>query len=284
MQEGAMRTRTSMRRRTFELLEVARPGDRQSHITDIFIVTLIITNAAAVVFGTVDSIYAAIGPGLLVFEWFSVAVFSIEYLLRLWSVVEEAPDIPPTRARLRYAFSWLGILDLLAVVPAYLPLVFAVDLRILKLFRLFRLVRLLKIGRYSGAVGTFAVVLRSRREELAIAVGTMMVLLLISSTVMYFVEHNAQPDEFANIPDAMWWAAAALTSVGYGDVYPITVVGRIFGALPAILGIGLFALPAGILAAGFAEVFTANRVRSSTCPTCGRSHEDDTSTSDGTQG
>jgi voltage-gated potassium channel len=261
------------RQRVFEVLEIAGPGDHASRIADIAILALIVANVLAVVLDTVDAVNAAIGPQLLALEYFSVIVFSLEYVLRLWSAPEGRPGTAPVKARARWAVSWFGVIDLLAVLPFYLPMLIPIDLRVLRLFRLFRLGRLFKMGRYSRAFRTFALVLRTKREELVIAVVAVLVLLLITSSLMYFVENEAQPDVFTSIPAAMWWGAAALTTVGYGDVYPVTALGKVLGVISAILGIGLFALPAGILASGFTDALASTCSDDGLCPTCGQKRD-----------
>jgi voltage-gated potassium channel len=240
-------------------------------VVDIFIVGLILANVAAVVLDSVASIRQAHGALLHTFEYFSVTVFGIEYLLRLWSAVESQPSRPSLKVRARYAVSWPAVIDLLAILPALLPML-PIDLRVLRLLRLLRMARLLKLGRYSRAMQTFGLVLRGKREELAIAVIAVLVLLLVTSSLMYYVENAAQPEAFPHIPAAMWWGAAALTTVGYGDVYPVTVLGKVLGIMSAVLGIGLFALPAGIMASGFSEALSATRLEEGTCPTCGHRH------------
>jgi voltage-gated potassium channel len=264
--EGAW---ASTRRRVYELLEPARPGDRTSRATDLFVLGLILANVAAVVVGSVESVRQSYGSALVAFEYVSIAVFTVEYLLRLWSVAESNPERSPLRVRARYAVSWLAIVDLLAILPAFLPMLLPIDLRMLRLFRLFMLARILKVGRHSRAVRTSGFVLRDKREELVIAMVTVLVLLLVSSSLMYAAEKEAQPEAFSGIPAAMWWGAAALTTVGYGDVYPITALGKLLGVISAVLGIGMFALPAGILASGFSEALSRERSREGTCPTCG---------------
>ncbi|MBE0417993.1 MAG: ion transporter [Coriobacteriia bacterium] len=262
-----------MRRRAYEILEVARPGDRSSRVADMFILGLIVANVAAVVLGTVESVLRSTGPLLDAFERVSVAIFTVEYVLRLWSAVERRLQERRLRTRVKYATSWLAVVDLLAILPAYLPVLLRIDLRTLRLIRLFRLSHLLKVGRYSRALRTFSVVLRAKREELAVAVLAVLILLLITSSLMYYAEHEVQPEAFASIPAAMWWGAAALTTVGYGDVYPVTAVGKVLGIISAVLGIGLFALPAGILASGFSDALASSCSEDGVCPTCGRERE-----------
>jgi voltage-gated potassium channel len=164
------------------------------------------------------------------------------------------------------------IIDLIAILPFYLPLLLPFDLRVIRAFRLFRLLRVLKLSRYSESMRVLGNVILSKKEELFICIFTGLVLLIVSSSVMYFIESEAQPEKFSNIPEAMWWGVATLTTVGYGDIYPVTPLGRIIGAMVSILGIGMFALPAGILASGFAEEIRRTHERDErdiVCPHCG---------------
>jgi voltage-gated potassium channel len=262
------------RKRTFELLEVAKPGDHSSKFTDIFLVALILINVIAMVFGTVESVRQAIRPYLYCLEYFSVVVFTIEYLLRIWSIVEKTAKSSLIKSRIQYALSFMALIDLFAILPSIIPMIIPIDLRFLRLFRLLRMTRVLKVGRYSKAVQTFSLVLKGKKEELLIAVIAVFFLLLISSSLMFYIENEAQPQVFKSIPDAMWWGAAALTTVGYGDITPITTLGKMLGVASAILGIGLFALPAGILASGFSEALAFTKLKDNLCPTCGRKMED----------
>ena len=148
----------------------------------------------------------------------------------------------------------LAIIDLLAILPFYLPMIIPLDLRFIRAVRLFRLFRLFKMGRYSKAVFILKKVLKEKKEELVLIIFVIFLLLIIFSSLMYFIEKEAQPEAFSNIPEAMWWGIITLTTVGYGDVYPITPLGKILGALIAFLGIGMFALPAGILGSGLVEI------------------------------
>ena len=177
----------------------------------------------------------------------------MEYVLRLLVCPFDPRYSSPVRGRVRYVFSYLAVIDLLAILPFYLPVLIPFDLRFLRIVRLFRLIRLFKLSRYSRAMTAIGVVLRNKRGELAIVIIVVFVFLLLSSAIMYEVEHEAQPNAFPNIPSAMWWGVVTLTTVGYGDIYPITPLGKFIGAVIALLGIGLFALPAGIIASGFTE-------------------------------
>jgi len=218
-----------------------------------FIYSLIILNVISVITESVAQIYLAWQPFFDGFELLSVIVFSIEYLLRLWVCTVDPRYARPVIGRFIFALTPLAIVDLVAVLPFYLPMIIGADLRFVRILRLFRMLRILKLGRYSRSLQTLTNVLRSKRGELGITMFAIFVLLILASCLMFYAENEAQPDVFPNIPAAMWWGVVTLTTVGYGDIYPITVLGKLIAAVMAILGIGLFALPAGILGAGFIE-------------------------------
>jgi len=226
-----------LRTRAWSILEVACPEDKVSRYFDIFIIILIALNVLAVVLETVDSIATPLGPFFSAFEFFSVIVFSIEYLARLWSCVASKKYQGALSGRLRWARSPMAIVDLLAVLPFFLPF-FGADLRFLRALRLFRLFRILKLGRYSQSILLIQKVVSRNKEPLVITSFTMLLLLILSASTMYFIEHPHQPAVFPSIPATMWWAIATLTTVGYGDVYPVTGAGRLLGSLVAIFGIG----------------------------------------------
>lgn len=244
-----------LRRRVYEVLEVGRGEDKISQAVDTFLMLLVLTNVLAFMLETVPSIEAAYGEWLWRFEVFSVVVFTIEYGLRLWSCVEMPflGRINTWRARLRFAQRPFLIIDLLAILPFYLSLFVTADLRILRLLRVFRF---LKLARYSPAIDALLRVLVNERRALAGSFLLMMILLLFVATGMYFIERTAQPDAFGTIPDAAWWAMATLTTVGYGDVSPITPAGKFFGGLVMLIGLGMFALPIAIISTGFSQEVT----------------------------
>ena len=255
-----------LRGRVWEVLEPARPGDTLSRVCDLSIAALIATNVLAVVLETVPSLeeYA---PAFRAFDVFSIGVFTIEYLARVWSCTADARYHGALSGRLRYMRTPMALVDLLAVAPFYLPAV-GVDLRSLRVLRLFRFARALKLARYTQALQVTGDVLRQKREELAVAFAGLAAVLLLASSLIYFAENEAQPHAFSSIPASLWWGVATLTTVGYGDIYPVTVLGKVLASFVAVLGIGLFALPAGILASGFAE--RARRDAARRCPHCGR--------------
>ena len=258
-----------LKRRVHEILAVAAKTDRASRVFDILILSLIGLNIIALVLETVAPIYRRCPLFFDVFEVVSVAVFSVEYALRVWSCTCSSEYASPVAGRLRFVASPMAAIDLLAVLPFYLPFL-GLDLRFFRAARLFRLFRVAKLGRYSKALRMLGRVVAAKKEELGVTLFVLSLLLLVASCLLYFAERGAQPEVFSSIPAAMWWAVATLTTVGYGDVYPVTVAGKLIAAVVAILGIGMFALPTGILGAGFIEEVQKPRRPPPICPHCGR--------------
>ncbi len=264
-----------LKQRIWEILEADSPGDRPGRIFDIFdifILTLIFLNVVAVILESVKSIEGRVQPAFYWFELFSVSVFTVEYLARVWACVSQSKYSHPVFGRLRFIVQPMSIIDLVAVLPFYLTF-FTADLRFVRVLRLFRIFRVAKLGRYSSSVRLFARVLRSKKEELFITVMVMLFLIVMSAALMYFAENEAQPDKFPDIPTATWWAVMTLTTVGYGDIYPVTQLGRALAMVISILGVGMFALPTGILGAGFVEEIQKRKTRKVICPHCGKEIE-----------
>ncbi len=246
-----------LRKRTAEVLAMARRGDRISFFVDLFLMVLISLNILAIIMESVVSFEMKYGEQLYLFELFSVAIFSIEYLARIWSCVDLEPDdVKPLHARVRYMTTPMALVDLIAILPFYLTIIFAIDLRFL---RIFRLLRIFKLTRYSGAMNVLLSVLREEASSFAAAFFVLFVLLILTSSGIYLIEHKVQPEAFGSIPAAMWWAMSTLTTVGYGDVTPLTPLGKFFGGVITIIGMGMVALPAGILATGFSSQLSRAR-------------------------
>ncbi len=269
--------RLSWKYRIYKILEFAEPEDQLSKYFDIFILGLIFLNIMVLALETVDSLFQTYELWFRVFEYFSGIVFTIEYVLRVWSCTVSKPYRHPFWGRVRFMVTPLAIIDLLAILPLFLPLLNS-KWQVGRALRLFRLFRVLKLNRYTDSLMILVRVLRSRQEELLLSFFVLSILLAVSSTLIYFAEKDAQPEVFSSIPEAVWWGTITLTTVGYGDVYPVTVIGRIFGGVLAVLGIGIFALPAGILASGFSEELEARKARKRAkassqpqiCPHCGK--------------
>jgi len=259
-----------VKQRAYEILEVASPEDRTSRAVQVCILLLIVLNLIALMIETMEPIYWRWRGVFLSFEAFSVAVFTIEYVLRLWSCTASGSYAAPLRGRLKFALTPLALVDFVAIAPFYLPFI-GVDLVFMRAFRLIRLMRILKLGRYSSALRSIVAVIRAKKEELAAVVFLMLILLVVASSLMYEVEHAIQPEKFASIPGTMWWGVMTLTTVGYGDVYPITPLGKLLASAIAVLGIGLFALPTGVLGSGFLEQIQKKAPSGNRCPHCGGS-------------
>jgi len=243
----------TLRRRIYYLIEASRPDNTGSRIFDTAMVVLIVANVLAVTLETVPDLDVAHGQLFLVFDRVSVAVFTVEYLARLWVAVEHPPVARHGAflGRLRFAMGPYLLIDLLAIAPFYLSLFIpAADLRVL---RVFRLLRMLKLARYSPGLNTLMRVLAEEWRALGGALIVMLGLLVVCSTIVFHLEHPVQPDAFASIPHAMWWGLATLTTVGYGDIVPVTVLGKIVGGAMMVFGLGMFAIPIGIIASAFSR-------------------------------
>lgn len=251
-----------LKARTHEILKIpSSPGDRAGRAFDAFIVALILLTAFVVVVETLPGVAERYGSALLAFETFSLAVFCVEYVLRVWSATADPAYAHPLKGRLRFALTPFALVDLVAILPAVFLV--GVDLR---LVRVLRLTRLLKLTRYSRAAQVLGNVLRRSREELAMSFAVVLMALVLTASLMYYAERDAQPDKFTSIPATMWWAVVTLTTVGYGDLVPVTPVGKLIGAGTVLLGILTLALPVGILSSSFVdELRGAKR-----CPHCGK--------------
>lgn len=267
----------TLKQRVWEIVEAVDHEDKPKKSLDyfdVFILVLILLNSAAVIIETVEWISIKYGVYFFWFEVFSVAVFTIEYLVRIWAVTSQQKYSRPIFGRLKYMLTPLAIIDILAILPFYLTFL-TFDLRVIRTLRVFRLLRLMKLVRYSASISLFGKVLKNRKEELIVTASIVLVMMVLSASFMYFAEHQAQPEAFPDIPSSMWWAIVTLTTVGYGDVFPVTALGKVFAAVIAILGIGMFALPTGILGASFVEELEKQRLEKAgeltiiVCPHCG---------------
>jgi voltage-gated potassium channel len=232
------------------------------------IITLIVLNVIAFVLSTESSINAKLSKFFDIFEIFSIIIFSIEYFLRILTCPSSDKFQGNFKGRIKFIFTPMAIVDLISILPFYLPFI-GIDLRVVRVLRIFRIFRIAKIARYYSSLKLIQRVFRSRKEELLLTSFIMIALLLISATLMYYAEQEAQPNKFASIPEAMWWAVITLSTVGYGDVSPITPMGKIIGGIIAVIGVGLFALPVGIIGSGFLEEIQKGKNNKS-CPHCGK--------------
>jgi len=219
--------------------------------------------------GTVEALQIKYHFFLDIFEIISIIIFCVEYAGRMWACVEDKRFEEPLFGRIRYALHFMTLLDLAAILPFFIPFI-ATDTRVIRIFRLLRLIRILKVGRYYKTLQIFSSVIMEKKEELVLTTLLMIMLLIVSACVMYYCENGVQPDKFSSIPQSMWWSIETLTTVGYGDIYPVTTLGKIFSGMISILGLGMFALPAGILGAGFVEEIQKRKKHIKRCPHCGK--------------
>jgi len=256
----------SYRARVYRLLETPGSERFSGRAVTLFLTVLILANVAVAVLQSVERLADRYAFEFAAFEGFSLAVFVIEYFARVWCAGVN-PNYSGFGGTLRFMLQPLMLIDAIATFPS---LIFpAIDFRALRLLRVFRLLRGLKLVRYSKGLQIIIAVFRERRTQLFLCVAFVGALVVLSSSVVYYAENEAQPDKFSSIPAAMWWSVCALTTVGYGDVVPVTDVGRFLAAILSLLGMGLFALPAGILAAGFSDQMDAAR-DTKNCRHCGK--------------
>jgi voltage-gated potassium channel len=248
-----------VRARTASILDAAEADDPLSKKFGIFLIALIVVNVVAVVLESVAVLRIRWAGVFSTIEIVSLVVFSVEYVLRVWSIVDNRWHQEyhrPLLGRLRFMLTPLAIIDLLAVAPFWLSMFFPVDLRFL---RIMRLLRVLKLTRYSAATNLLFKVLRDEARVIGAAMFILFVMLVVTASATYLAENADQPEAFGNIPQAMWWAVVTVTTVGYGDVVPVTPLGKILGSILGFIGVGMVALPAGILASGFSNALHRRR-------------------------
>lgn len=263
------------KRRIFEIIQSSKKNDIESKIFDISLIILILLNVCLIIADTftLPEKYKEISAYA---ERITVIIFTVEYVLRIITADLLYPDKNPIVARIRYIFSFLALIDLMAILPFYLPFVFSMDLRVLRMVKITRLFRVFKINRYTDAFSSILKVFKNKKNELLSSFFIVLLLMVVASVLMFGVENKAQPEVFRNAFDALWWALITLTTVGYGDIYPITVLGKILGSIIAILGIGLVAVPTGIISAGFVESMNHEKEQEKEsdeikyCPYCGK--------------
>lgn len=250
---------SDLRRSVYVELEPTARSRQGLSATNKLLVIVILVGAITAILETEITLRA---PYANLFGAIEVAiglVFALEYVLRFWAVVEAKPNANPLVSRLKFIFSFDGMFDLLIILSTLLPFITA-NLLILRLFRLVRVMRIAKLGRMSRAFLSLSEAVRSRRYELLLTLYLAIGLLVLGATAMYWVEGPIQPDKFGSIPRSLWWAVITMTTIGYGDVYPITSIGKVIASLVAMAGIGLIAMPTGILAAAFSDAIQKHKV------------------------
>ncbi|MCW8863262.1 MAG: ion transporter [Colwellia sp.] len=251
-------TTTSLRARVYQLLENETNRNITAKIVNLLLIVLIITNVIAAIFESEADYHQLYQQEFYLFEVISLSIFCIEYLLRVWCSVEDEKYQASSniKARLRYMMTPMAIIDLIAILPFIIALFFAVDLRAL---RLLRVLRLLKLTHYFKGFNIFISVINKELKSITAAMTVMMFLIIIAASLMHSVEGSIQPEAFGSIIQSFWWAVVTMTTVGYGDVVPVTSIGKIISTFIMLIGVGLVALPAGMLAARFGEELRERR-------------------------
>lgn len=222
---------------------------------DKFIYLLIIANVMAMILESHVSIRNVYGPSFHLFEAISIYIFSFEYLYRIRLAYQDKR----MKGVYRYVFSTFGLIDLISILPFYLNQFVSIDGRFLRILRLFRLTRIFKLGRKSGSLKLFIKALKGVKNELKFTLFLSVLAILFSASAIYYLENDAQPEKFSSITESIWWATVSLATVGYGDVYPITAGGKIFASIISLIGIGIVAIPTGIISASFVEEIHSQR-------------------------
>ncbi|MBK6265765.1 ion transporter [Marivirga sp. S37H4] len=256
----------------YRAVEKGSHGRRMNVVFDYIIMSLILLSVISIILESVPEINSKFGYQLRIFNIFSIVVFSIEYLMRLYVSDLTHPSTTRFKSYLKFMFSLQGLIDLMALIPFYLPMLIKIDLRFLRVLRLTRFLRVLKVNRYNNSLNLIGAVIKEKKPELLVTGFVTFLVLLFASFIMYYVEGEKQPEAFPNILATFWWAIATLTTVGYGDVYPVTGWGKFISGIIAILGIGIVALPTGLISAGFMDKIGKTK-QSNECPHCGKDIE-----------
>jgi voltage-gated potassium channel len=252
-----------LRAQLFAILHQPDAGNRLARWANYFLATLIVTNAISVTLESVPGINGTLARSFWWFETMSTGAFIIEYVARIWTCVEQGRLSRPVWGRLRFALQPLSLLDLLAIATYWTPW----DLRFLRVVRLVRLLKILHLYEFEAALDRLAVSLGRRKELLFVAVTLMALFVYLSASLLYQLEHERQPEIFTSIPATFWWASVTFNTIGYGDMAPLTPIGRLFAALISVFGIGVFALPSAIVTAAIIESSASGTVY--VCESCG---------------
>ena len=247
------------KKRVFDIIQIGHDFDFISRAFDFFIMGMVVINLAIAILETF-SFSEPWQPVMDGFETFTVICFTVEYLLRVWTAEYLYPKETRGRAVWRYMTSFSGIIDLLSFLPFYLPVFFPAGVVAFRMLRIIRIFRLFRVNSYYDALNVIGDVINSKKDQLLSSIFIILILMTASSLCMYSLEHDVQPDVFRNAFSGLWWSVSTLLTVGYGDIYPVTLAGRIFGIIITFLGVGMVAIPTGILSAGFVEQYT--RVKS----------------------
>ncbi len=254
----------------YQIVEKGEHGHQWHKVFDYFIVSLILLSLISIILESVEQINEQYGLLLSLFNNITIVVFSLEYFARIYISDLTHPSNSRFHSALKFICSPFGIIDLLAILPFYLPMFIPIDLRFSRTLRIMRFLRVLKLNRYNSSLSLIWTVIKEKKNELLMTGFITFVVLLMASFLMYAIEGQQQPEAFPNIFAAFWWAVATLTTIGYGDIYPITALGKLISGVIAVLGIGLVALPTGLISVGFMTKVEEKHKKEDTCPHCGK--------------
>lgn len=253
---------TKIRKRVSDIIEVGSYIDYWSRFYDYINVIAIVLNLTVTIMCTFENLKEPYGVWLFAIEQLTLVFFAIDYILRIWTAKFVHKDLTEFRAIRKYALSFSGLVDLLSFLPDFLPIFFPQGTVAFRMIRIVRIFRLFRINYYYDSLGVIAEVLKGKKQQLISSVFIILILMLASSLCMYSLEHEAQPEVFSNAFSGIWWAASTLLTVGYGDIYPVTILGKVFGIIITFLGVGMVAIPTGIISAGFVDQYTTIKKRS----------------------
>lgn len=258
----------NLRRKIYTILISERNHNPTGKLFNAIIVTLILLNIVAIILQTVQSIYQPYKPYFETLEIYTLTIFTLEYILQVWICTINRKYRHPIKGRIRFMLTPMSIVELLIVLPFIIAVFSHLDLRFLSILRFITVLRIFRLKKYTEALVTFRRVIEDKKEELILTFFALLILLIATSSAMYLIEKDHNPN-FSSIPATMWWATSTLTTVGYGDVYPVTPLGKFLGSIIAICGIAMFAIPAGLISSSFTEHVRENHKRK-ICPHCNK--------------
>ena len=247
------------KKRIFEIIQIGNKSDFPSLFFDIFISVVIVLNVVITFMQTFDQLekFSAV---FSIFEWITIVIFLVEYLLRVWTAQYLYPKLRPDKAKIKFVTSFYGIIDLLTILPFILPFFLPSGVVAFRMFRVVRIFHLFRVNSHYDALNVIVEVIKEKRNQLVSSIFLILTLMVAASLCMYSLEHDAQPENFSNAFSGIWWSVSTLLTVGYGDIYPITAIGKMVAIVIAFLGVGAVAVPTGIISAGFVEYYTRLKI------------------------
>lgn len=250
---------SNIKKKNFKIIDVNSNDTIGDKLFSYLLVSVILLSVVVIFAETFSNISPSGKRFINFIESIVVLIFTIEYILRVYTADILYPHKSPVTSRLKYIFSFIAITDLLAFFPFYLSIVFTIDLRIFRFVRVLRIFSVLKIHRYTDALSFVSRAIGRKKDQLLSSLFVVFILMIMISVIMFYIENPVQPEVFKNGFSGFWWAVVTLTAVGYGDIYPVTFVGQVLGSIISVLGIGLVAVPTGIISSGFTEELEEER-------------------------